>query len=81
MVIFPFGAYLVSALWLIFGLACLLSLHSQVIDVDPFWVPTTEEEYLHFGEKSDVENRAKKYVDAVRKRKGLHVSGAYLGSP
>ncbi|KAK2489220.1 hypothetical protein MC885_010605 [Smutsia gigantea] len=44
-----------------------LSLH------DPFWVPTTEEEYLHFGEKADSENQARKYMNAVRKRKGLYV--------
>lgn len=45
----------------------------QVIPSDPFWVPTTEEEYLHFGEKADSENQARKYMDAVRKRKGLYV--------
>ncbi|KAK0086672.1 hypothetical protein PV325_002742 [Microctonus aethiopoides] len=44
-----------------------------VIEQDPFWVPSTEEEYLHFGEKSDSGNRAKKYIDAVRRRKGLPV--------
>ncbi|XP_060064099.1 elongation factor-like GTPase 1 [Ylistrum balloti] len=47
--------------------------HWQVLDVDPFWVPTTEEEYLHFGEKADSENKALQYVNAVRKRKGLKV--------
>ncbi|XP_033751103.1 elongation factor-like GTPase 1 isoform X2 [Pecten maximus] len=47
--------------------------HWQVLDVDPFWVPTTEEEYLHFGEKADSENKARQYVNAVRKRKGLKV--------
>ena len=45
----------------------------QVIDLDPFWVPTTEEEYLHFGEKADSENQARRYMDQVRKRKGLKV--------
>ncbi|KAH9392638.1 hypothetical protein TYRP_005722 [Tyrophagus putrescentiae] len=44
-----------------------------VIDTDPFWVPTTEEEYLHFGEKADTENRPLRYMNAVRRRKGLHV--------
>ncbi|KAM7048348.1 elongation factor-like GTPase 1 [Molossus nigricans] len=48
--------------------------HWEVIPSDPFWVPTTEEEYLHFGEKADSENQARKYRDAVRKRKGLHVA-------
>lgn len=45
----------------------------QIIPSDPFWVPTTEEEYLHFGEKADSENQARKYMNAVRKRKGLYV--------
>ncbi|KAM4677838.1 elongation factor-like GTPase 1 [Discoglossus pictus] len=47
--------------------------HWEVISSDPFWVPTTEEEYLHFGEKADSENLARKYMNAVRKRKGLYV--------
>ena len=46
---------------------------SQVIDVDPFWIPTTEEEYLHFGDKADSENQARQYMNAVRRRKGLKV--------
>jgi len=46
----------------------------QIIDVDPFWVPTTEEEYAHYGEKADSENVARKYVNAVRRRKGLYVN-------
>lgn len=50
---------------------------SQIIDIDPFWIPTTEEEYLHFGEKADSVNRAKKYMDSVRKRKGLSVSTGF----
>ena len=45
----------------------------QVIDMDPFWVPTTEEEYTHFGEKADSENQARKYMNSVRRRKGLYV--------
>ncbi|KAM5293138.1 elongation factor-like GTPase 1 isoform 1-T1 [Ctenodactylus gundi] len=47
--------------------------HWEIIPSDPFWVPTTEEEYLHFGEKADSENQARKYMNAVRKRKGLPV--------
>lgn len=47
--------------------------HWEVIDIDPFWVPFTEEEYLHFGEKADSANRAKSYMDSVRRRKGLFV--------
>lgn len=46
---------------------------SKVISSDPYWVPTTEEEYLHFGEKADSENQALKYMNAVRRRKGLYV--------
>ena len=45
----------------------------QVLDIDPFWVSTTEEEYTHFGEKADSDNLARKYMDAVRRRKGLRV--------
>ena len=33
---------------------------SKVIPNDPFWVPSTEEELLHFGEKADSENQARK---------------------
>ncbi|XP_035274038.1 elongation factor-like GTPase 1 [Anguilla anguilla] len=47
--------------------------HWEVIAGDPFWVPTTEEEYLHFGEKADSANQALKYMNAVRRRKGLYV--------
>ena len=41
--------------------------------MDPYWVPTTEEEYMHFGEKADSENVAQKYMNGVRRRKGLKV--------
>uniref|UniRef100_A0A671KL10 Elongation factor-like 1 n=1 Tax=Sinocyclocheilus anshuiensis TaxID=1608454 RepID=A0A671KL10_9TELE len=47
--------------------------HWEVISSDPFWVPTTEEEYLHFGEKADSTNQTLKYMNAVRRRKGLYV--------
>ncbi|KAF7998147.1 hypothetical protein HCN44_009545 [Aphidius gifuensis] len=47
--------------------------HWEVIEEDPFWVPSTEEEYLHFGEKADSASRVKAYIDAVRKRKGLPI--------
>jgi hypothetical protein len=36
-------------------------------------VPTTVEEVAHFGEKADSENRARRYMNMVRKRKGLFV--------
>ncbi|GAA5948993.1 hypothetical protein JCM21900_003165 [Sporobolomyces salmonicolor] len=45
----------------------------ETLDQDPFWVPTTEEELEDLGEKADRENIAKKYMDAVRKRKGMAV--------
>lgn len=45
----------------------------EMLDEDPFWVPTTEEELEDLGEKADKENVAKRYVDAVRERKGLFV--------
>jgi ribosome assembly protein 1 len=44
-----------------------------MLDIDPFWVPTTEEELEDLGEKADRENVAKVYVDGVRERKGLFV--------
>ncbi|XP_056134287.1 elongation factor-like GTPase 1 [Lampris incognitus] len=47
--------------------------HWEVINSDPYWVPTTEEEYLHFGEKADSANQTLKYMNAVRRRKGLYV--------
>ncbi|XP_038669214.1 elongation factor-like GTPase 1 [Scyliorhinus canicula] len=47
--------------------------HWEVIPSDPYWVPTTEEEYLHFGEKADSVNQAHKYMNTVRRRKGLYV--------
>ncbi|KAI0667587.1 translation elongation factor 2 [Trametes maxima] len=45
----------------------------EMLDQDPFWVPTTEEELEDLGEKADRVNIAKAYVDAVRERKGMFV--------
>ncbi|KAJ2847447.1 Cytoplasmic GTPase/eEF2-like protein (ribosomal biogenesis) [Coemansia brasiliensis] len=45
----------------------------ESLDIDPFWVPTTEEELEDLGEKADRENVAKKYMEKVRQRKGLFV--------
>ncbi|GLB38509.1 putative elongation factor G C-terminus [Lyophyllum shimeji] len=45
----------------------------EILDQDPFWVPTTEEELEDLGEKADRQNIAKAYMDAVRERKGLFV--------
>jgi ribosome assembly protein 1 len=45
----------------------------EILDQDPFWVPTTEEELEDLGEKADRANVARQYMDGVRKRKGLFV--------
>ncbi|CAO1625225.1 unnamed protein product [Parajaminaea phylloscopi] len=43
----------------------------ETFDLDPFWVPRTEEELEDLGEKGERENTAKRYMDAVRRRKGM----------
>ncbi|MBW0480130.1 hypothetical protein O181_019845 [Austropuccinia psidii MF-1] len=45
----------------------------EMINQDPFWVPKTEAELEDFGSLSDKENLARKYMDQVRKRKGMFV--------
>jgi ribosome assembly protein 1 len=45
----------------------------EILDIDPLWVPTTEEELEELGDKADRENLARRYVDRIRKRKGLFV--------
>lgn len=50
----------------------------ETLDEDPFWVPSTEEELEDLGELADRENVAKRYIDGVRKRKGLYVAGKKL---
>jgi len=45
----------------------------EAIDEDPFWVPTTEEELEKLGEWAERENIARKYMNSIRKRKGLFV--------
>ncbi|KIL67943.1 hypothetical protein M378DRAFT_9192 [Amanita muscaria Koide BX008] len=45
----------------------------ELLDIDPFWVPTTEEELEDLGEKADRDNIAKGYMDGVRDRKGMFV--------
>ena len=49
-----------------------------MLDEDPFWVPFTEEELEDLGELADKESVAKRYMDAVRVRKGLAVKGRKL---
>ena len=45
----------------------------RALEEDPFWVPTTEDELEDLGELADRENVARRYVDGVRRRKGLVV--------
>ncbi|KAK4146141.1 ribosome assembly protein 1 [Dichotomopilus funicola] len=47
----------------------------EVLDEDPFWVPFTEDDLEDLGEFGDKENVAKRYMDGVRRRKGLLVEG------
>ena len=47
--------------------------HWEIIDQDPFWIPSTEDELEQYGDKSDFLNKAKIYVDSIRERKGLYV--------
>jgi ribosome assembly protein 1 len=47
--------------------------HYEIIDMDPYWEPKTEEELLLYGDKADFENQARRYMNDVRKRKGLFV--------
>lgn len=50
----------------------------EMLDEDPFWVPFTEEDLEDLGELADRENVAKKYMDGVRKRKGMFIQGRKL---
>lgn len=45
----------------------------DMLDIDPFWVPHTEEELEEIGEFAERENIARKYVNTIRRRKGLFV--------
>jgi ribosome assembly protein 1 len=45
----------------------------EILDQDPFWTPTSEEELEDLGEKADRVNVAKGYMDSVRERKGMFV--------
>lgn len=47
----------------------------EVLDEDPFWVPFTEDDLEDLGELADRENVAKRYMDGVRRKKGLLVEG------
>lgn len=50
----------------------------EILDEDPYWVPFTEDDLEDLGELADKENVAKRYMDSVRKRKGLILSGEKL---
>lgn len=45
----------------------------EIIDLDPFWVPTTEKELEDLGDTADKENIAKKHMNSIRRRKGLFI--------
>ncbi|OAA38350.1 Protein synthesis factor, GTP-binding protein [Metarhizium rileyi] len=47
----------------------------EILDEDPFWVPFTEDDLEDLGELADKENVAKRYMDRVRRKKGLLVEG------
>ncbi|KAH9903654.1 P-loop containing nucleoside triphosphate hydrolase protein [Xylariomycetidae sp. FL2044] len=47
----------------------------EVLDEDPFWQPFTEDDLEDLGELADKENVAKRYMDGVRRKKGLLVEG------
>lgn len=49
----------------------LIFSHWSVMDLDPFFQPQTEEEREDFGERINEHNYVRKYIEAVRKRKGL----------
>jgi ribosome assembly protein 1 len=59
-----------------FASAQMLFSHWEVVDVDPFWSPRTEEELedIAIEDNTDAKNNlARKLVTAVRKRKGLRL--------
>lgn len=45
----------------------------DMLDIDPFWVPHTEEELEELGIYEERENVGRKYMNAIRRRKGLFV--------
>ena len=70
--------YLSFALYVIFqtsgeAMPQLLFSHWEILDVDPYWEPQTTEELAHWGQKADSENLPRKYINAVKKRKGIWI--------
>ncbi|XP_063701820.1 elongation factor-like GTPase 1 [Culicoides brevitarsis] len=51
----------------------LIFSHWKVLEMDPYWVPTTKEEIEQYGDKADSVNVVRVYMDSVRERKGLYV--------
>ncbi|KAK6460654.1 translation elongation factor 2/ribosome biogenesis protein RIA1 [Scheffersomyces coipomensis] len=45
----------------------------DMLTIDPFWVPHTEEELEELGEFAERENVARRYMNTIRRRKGLFV--------
>ncbi|KAK0388467.1 hypothetical protein NLU13_4711 [Sarocladium strictum] len=52
----------------------------EILDEDPFWVPFTEDDLEDLGEFGDKENVAKRYMDGVRRKKGLLVEGRHVAT-
>jgi len=59
--------------------------HWEVLDEDPFWIPTTEEEREDYGQNlqtgdlsTGLDNNALKYIRMVRSRKGLLVDSSKI---
>ena len=53
--------------------------HWQLLDIDPFWRPSTIEE-LEYGEIDSTPNLSRAVIDSVRKRKGLAVEEKVIES-
>jgi len=59
--------------------------HWEVLDEDPFWIPTTDEEKEDYGQNlltgdssTGLDNNALKYIRMVRSRKGLLVDSSKI---
>lgn len=45
----------------------------DMLDIDPFWVPHTEEELEELGIYEERENVGRRYMNSIRRRKGLFI--------
>lgn len=45
----------------------------DMLDIDPFWIPRTEEELEELGIFEEKENVGRRYMNTIRRRKGLFV--------